>query len=198
MAPPSIPLYAQRNLGISGQTKAGPVFWGPGDCLPFQPVSCFTLSPFLQLLLPLNFSTGCSCGSRCCTCLRSHLLSLTISGKDDAISHARMRMQPPLNTASGLRLLYRSSLGFVGMIRGSAGRSWDPSVIWFRCRRLKVCWGFVKQAPGLGNGLGFQSGPLVQLPSRVQMKQVLGISSSLATNSIELKKVIIYCFHGEN
>lgn len=55
-----------------------------------------------------------------------YLLSLTISGKDNAISHVRMRMQPPLNTASGLQLLYRS-LGFVGMNRGDAGQSWDPS-----------------------------------------------------------------------
>lgn len=66
-----------------------------------------------------------------------HLLSLTTSGKDNAISHTRMRMQPPLNTASGPQLLRPR------VCRDEQGQCWAE--LGSQC----IYWAQVQKAQGL-------------------------------------------------
>lgn len=95
MVPPSIALYAQRNLGINGQTKARrlPTLLA---CLLLHPLPvpsthlAFELQHRLLLWLKMLYLFE----------IIFHLLSLTLSGKDDVIFYGRTRMQPPTSQHS--------------------------------------------------------------------------------------------------
>lgn len=151
-------------------------FEDPAIAYPSSLSPASPLALFLQPILPLNFSTGCSCGSGCCACLRPYSIfspwlyrgrttpSLTwewgcnhVSTRPLAFSYSTV--------ASGLS-------GWTGAMLGGAGIPVHLVQVQKAQGLLRVCE--TSTWPRKQTGVS-KWPPLVQLPSQVQMKQVLGI-----------------------